>query len=256
MSAVPIPRVRPDRRALVSLAWRAAIVTLAAAAILLGVPEWLQTPLSLAAALVTVPIAVRRQRGTSVLHRVLIATGGAIVTLALLGLLLSGLPWGLHAGSWAVGVGLIELALLAVLALTPQPPVSAPSPRAPRSLIRSGAWGAAVAAVLVAAVLWSAASFGATHVEPLAISARAAGTSITVTVSSGSDRGPFRLDLVTATRRTVLARSVRVGPGAPVRTSLTLPAGTRGLVQLIPLNGTSSARELIVDSTSAAGARP
>ena len=242
---------------LAGVAWRLALVALAAAVVLLGLPAWVRAPLSIAAALVTVDSVVVRIRGRGPIHALLVAVGGGIVVLALLGLVLNLLPWGLTAGSWGVGAGLIEAGALVALAFWPAPAARAAGAGRPMLggtvLVRPVlTWTVLVCAVLAGAVAWSVASFTATHVAPLAVAAEPSGASVVERVTSGTTQGPFELDLVTTARRRVLQRDVRVGPDAASTTVVRLPADTRGLVQLVRPGSAQPVRELILDTTPAA----
>lgn len=240
----------PSRSVLRDLAWRVVLVALAALAVVIGLPAWIRTPLSAAAAIMTALFFARRYGRRRLLDTLLTVIGGGVVVLILLGLLLNLSPQGLSGASWAIGVGVIEVTVLAVLAVF-RPTAAAPA-RTRRSLpVGPAVWAMAIAAVLSGALVWSVVSFGSNQIEPLALAAKPAGDSVVLTVTSGRAEGPFELDLVTVAGRTVLARAIRVRPGAGRSTSVTLPAATRGLVQLVPVGSSRSVRELILDSTSA-----
>jgi len=227
-------------------------VVLAALAVALELPAWARVPMSAVAALATGIFFLRRYRRRGFLDALLTAVGGAVVLLALLGLVLNYLPGGLSVVNWGIGVGLLEVVLLVVLAVTLPPlPVRAAVRR--RLPLASLGWAAGIAVVLIGALGWSVASFDATHVEPLAISAEPSGDSFVVTVTSGRNEGPYELDLVTSTGRSKIADAVSVGPDTDYAISLTLPADTRGQVQLVKPGSTSSVRELILDTTNATG---
>ena len=240
---------RPDRRVLVGAGWRAALVVVAAVAVAVELPAWARLPLSAAAVLGIATFFLRRSGRRGVLHVVLVITGGGLVALALLGLLLNVLPTGITAPGWALAVGVLELIVLAFLTWFRQPLDRPASTGARRRLPVAGiAWGAAAVAVLVGAVVYSTASFTATHVSPLAIAAVPHGGSVTVTVSAGSDQGDYELDLVTTEGRTVIAKSVRVAAGGTYSKSIAMPS-TRAVLQLVASGSTTPVRQLILDDT-------
>ena len=244
---------RPSRPVLTGVGWRAALVVVAAVAVAIEVPAWVRLPLSAAAVLAVATFFLRRSGRRGVLDVVLVVAGGGLVVLALLGLLLNVLPTGITTPGWALVVGLFELAVLAFLAVFRAPMERAARPRR-RPPVARLAWGAAAAAVLAGAGVYSTASYDATHVQPLAIAAEPHGSSITVTVGAGAAQGPFALDLVTADGRTVVAKNIRVGPGKQYTTRLPMPA-TRAVLQLVPAAGGSPIRSLILDDSAKATTR-
>jgi hypothetical protein len=252
MSAVRRP-VRPDQRALVNVGWRAALVVVAAVAVALELPAWARLPLSAAAIVGVATFFLRRSGRQGVLDVVLVLAGGGLVALVLLGLLLNLLPTGIGPLGWALAVGVLELALLAFLTVFRQPVEHAaggahPGPR--RIPLASIVWGGAAALVLAGAIVYSAASFDATHVPPLAIAAVPHGDTVTVTVGAGSEQGPYELDLVTPDGRTVIAKSVRLTPGDTYSKSIAMPA-KRAVLQLVAPGSTTPFRQLILDDTAA-----
>ena len=243
--------VRPTRAVLTGAGWRAALVVVAAVAVALGTPAWARLPLSAAAVLGVASFFLRRYGRRGLLDVVLVVAGGGLVALILLGLLLNVLPTGITAPGWALVVGLLELAVLAFLALFRAPVERAAGVR--RRLPVAGlAWGVAAAAVLAGAVVYSSASFQATHVQPLAVAAEQHGRTVTVTVTAGDRQGPFRLDLVTADGRTVVAQDVRVGADGRYTKRIARPS-TRAVLQLVPAAGGAAVRSLILDSSSSDG---
>lgn len=241
-------RFQPDARILKSLVWRAGLVLVATAAVLFGLPAWARTPLSLAAALVTVLFYLRRYHGRGLVDGALTILGVIIAALALLGLLLNVLPSGISAASWGIGVGVVEITALILLAFWRAPkPVARRTRGLPPAII---IWTVLVTGVLAGALLWSISSFTGTHVPPLAVAAVPAGGSVVVTVSSGRDEGPYELQLVTSTGRAVLATDIRVGPENPLSITIALPDNARETVQLVRTGSQMSLRELILDTTT------
>lgn len=244
---------RLDQHILVGAGWRAALVVVAAVAVALEVPAWARLPLSAAAVLGVATFFLRRYGRRGVLDVVLVVAGGGLVALALLGLLLNVLPTGIDPLGWALAVGVLELLVLAFLAVFRQPVerASGGAHEGRRRVPVAGiAWGSAAALVLAGAVVYSTASFDATHVSPLAIAAVPHGDSVTVTVSAGSEQGPYELDLVTADGRTVIARSVRIDSGDTYTKSIQMPS-TRAVLQLVSTGSTTPVRQLILDDTAA-----
>ena len=237
--------VHPTRAVLTGAGWRAALVVAAALAVALEAPAWARLPLSVAAALGVASFFLRRYGRRGLLDVVLVVAGGGLVALVLLGLLLNVLPTGITAPGWALVVGLLELGVLAFLALF-RSPVERTAGTRRRIPVAGLAWGAAAAAVLAGAVIYSTASFDATHVQPLAIAAEEHGSTADVTVSAGDRQGPFRLELVTADGRTVLAQDLRVGEDGRWTKRVALPP-TRAVLQLVPASGGSAVRSLILD---------
>jgi hypothetical protein len=246
MSAVRVG-LRSDRRALVGAGWRAALVVVAALAVAIEVPAWARFPLSAAAALGVASFFLRRSGRRGVLDVVLVVTGGGLVALALLGLALNVLPTGITALGWALAVGVLELAVLAFLALSRPAGDAAPRPRISfRTNIVGIVTGAAAVLVLAGAVVYSTVSYDATHVSPLAIASETHGSTVTVTVSSGAAQGPLELDLVTATGRTVVRTGIRVDSGAGFSTRIPKPTA-RAVLQLVTAGSSTPIRQLILD---------
>lgn len=259
MTAIQTARFRLDSRTFRDLAWRAALVVMAAVGVLLDVPSWAQVLLSVAAAVATLLFFLGRSRTRGPLDATLTALAIVVVAIMLLGVLLNVLPSGISTSGWAIGVGVIELVTLIALALL----------RAPKSTLRlrrrvpvsAIAWTLAVVAVLAGALSWSIASFSDTHVSPLVMDATTSSRptasqpivsrrSVVVTVSSGRDVGPYLLQVVEGSTRTTIARGIRIGPDAPGAITVTVPANTRETLQLVRPGSTTPVRELIIDTTT------
>ncbi len=238
--------------ALVDLAFRCWIVVLATGAIVIDVPVWARAPLAIAAAALTIMSFLSRtgahgRRIDSVLR----VTGAAVVLLALLGLLLNVLPGGITAVSWGIGVGIIELVALVALAAW-RSPVRAERVGRRRLPVRAGLWGVAIAGVLAGALVLSTASFTSTHIAPLALGAERTGDTVEVTVSSGTDVGPYELQLVSDTGTTIrYASGIYVGPDSPRTFTFDLVADARDTVRLVETGSTTAIRELTFDTTVA-----
>ena len=249
MTSTQTARFRPDSRILRGLAWRTGLVVVAAAAVLIELPAWARAPLSIAAALVTVLFFLGRCRTRGRVDGALTVLGVVIAVLALLGLLLNVLPLGISTASWGIGVGVIEVVALIALAYW-----RPPKPMTPRWThgvpIAAIVWTLLVTGVLAGALLWSIASFNGTHVAPLAVAAVPSGGSVVVTVSSGREEGPYDLQLVTTTGRTVLAKDIRVGPENPSSITINIVENSRETLQLVRAGSQKSLRELILDTTT------
>lgn len=249
MTSTLVGRFRPDSRILRDLAWRAALVIVAAVAVVIGLPAWARTPLSIMAALVTTLFVLRRFRRPGLIHGTLTALGVALVVAMALGLLLSVLPSGITPPGWGIGIGVVELVSLTALAYWRAP--TATTRRSRRGVpVAALAWTILVASVLAAALIWSIASVNSKQIAPLAVAAVSSGESVRVTVSSGRDEGPYELQVVTSAGPTVLASDIRIGPENPASFTVTLPGDTRETVRLVRPGDETPLRVLILDSTT------
>lgn len=237
--------------ALVDLAFRCWIVVLATGAIVIDVPVWARAPLAVAAAALTVTSYLSRTTGgrARLVDAVLRVTGAAVVLLAALGLLLNVLPGGITAAGWGIGVGVIEL--IAVISLAAwRSPVRAERAGRRRLPVRAGLWAVAISGVLAGALVLSTVSFTDTHIAPLALGAERTGDTVEVTVSSGTDAGPYELQLVSDTGTTIrYASGIYVGPGSPRTFTFDLVADARDTVRLVETGSTTPIRELTFDTT-------
>jgi hypothetical protein len=244
-------RFRPGAGIVRGLAWRAALVDLAAIAVVLGLPAWARTPLSLAAAAVVVVFFLRRSRRRGLVDGILTAVGVAVVVLMLIGVGLNLLPGGITGTGWGVAVGLVELAFLLALAYW-RPPVAVTRSLAfRRPPVGAIVWTVLIAGVLTTALVWSISSFSSTHVAPLALGAVTSKQSAVVTVSSGSDAGPYELRSVSDSGvSTTLFEDITVGPGKAASFTIVTPSNTRATLELVKAGGSSPVRQLIIDTRS------
>jgi hypothetical protein len=246
MTSVQLSPSHVSSRMLVSLAWRAALVIVATVAIVLELPAWARAPLAIAAAAITVLYIFARFDRRGPLDKVLTSVGAVLVSLALLGILLNALPWGLSAASWGIGVGLIELVTLIGLTFL-RPPTVRESGRA-RVKLSGIAWGVAIGVVLAGALTISTASFDQTHTAPLALSQSTSGNSTVVRITSGTAAGPYDLVRVSGTARTTLASAIEVGPHSSASVTVALHEGTREEIDLVKTGSTTVLRQVIIDT--------
>lgn len=258
----PTP-VRPLARkgAVVDLVFRVGIVVVATGAIVLEVPVWARAPLAVAAAALTIMSFLSRYGGRARrFDGVIRAAGAAVVLLAVLGLVLNVVPGGLTTAGWGIGVGVIEAAALVALAAWRAPVASGAegdsdtdtSTRARRRIpLGAGAWALAVGGVLAGALVLSTVSFDDTHIAPLALGAERTGDTVEVTVSSGTEAGPYELQLVSETGTTVrYAYGIYVGPDSPRTFVFELSDDSRDTVRLVTTGSTTAIRELTFDTTT------
>lgn len=232
------------------IGWRIALAVAAAISAGLSAPAWLSTVLTVLASVVVVERVVR-VRGRGMLDAALVGSGMLVVIFGLLGLLLNYVPGGIGRASWSIGAVLLAILLLTLVGLREDVPPSPFRPLWSRASLPTASWGLAAVAILVFAIVSSTQSFNRTHVAPLDISSTAISNGLaTVTVSAGSDQGPFEVDLVTPTSRVVLARNISVSAGASSALVIAVPANARALVQLVQPGTTVVLRQLIFDTTA------
>lgn len=237
--------------------WRTALVVVAAVLAGRGAPALLVTISTGLAAVVVIERVVRHRR-RGMLDAALVGVGMLIVVLGLLGLLLNYVPGGITRISWSIG-----LVLLAIGMLTAVGSSSEVVPQSPfRSLISRGAvptaaWSVAAAGIATAALVISVNSYNSTHVATLEMSTTGVKDGFaTITVSSGTDQGPFEIDLLTSTSRTAIATDVKVSAGTATAVAIAIPADSRLVVQLVDPGTTRTLRQLIFDSNSPADQEP
>lgn len=246
----PAPAGPAARHFATDVGWR--IVLVVAAAVLAALGAW--TPLTTLVGVVAAVVVVERlvrHRGRGMLDAALVGIGAAVSVIGLLGLLLHYLPGGITRVSWSIGTAVVAVAAL-VLARRGRSDVPASPFRLPtgRALVPAVIWSTVTAAVLAAALVVSVRSFDDTHVAPLDMSTSSfAGGVATVTLTSGTDRGPFELDLVTVNGRTVLATDITVAAGVPTVVQVSIPSVVRSTVELVGPGSTDAVRRLVFDIT-------
>ncbi len=254
MTTVQTARYSPDTATRRGLAWRAAIIVIAAVSVALELPALVRAPLSILAVVVTALFVFPRIARRGPLDRLLMIVGATIVLLLLLGPVLNVLPTGLDVRGWGIGVGVIELAVIVGFAFV-RPPVTAGSSRVRRIPIEGIAWGVIIAVVLLNALVISVNSFTTTHQAPLALAGVRSGDSVTVTVSSGNAAGIYDLVRVTSTGHSVLASGIEVAAGSSRSITIKVDANTRETIELVKPGTLTSLRELTIDTrTPASGA--
>lgn len=239
------------------LGWRTALVVVAAVLAGRGAPALLVSVFTGLAAIVVIERVVRHRR-RGMLDAALVGFGMLIVVLGLLGLLLDYVPGGITRISWSIGLVLLAIGVLTAVGssgegIPPSPFRSLIS----RSAIPTAAWGVAVIGILTTALVVSVHSYNATHVAALEMSTTGVTDGFaTITVSSGTDQGPFEIDLLTSTARTAIATGVKVSAGTATAVSIAIPADRRLVVQLVDPDTTRTLRQLIFDSKSRADQEP
>jgi len=239
------------------LGWRTALVVVAAVLAGRGAPALLVSVFTGLAAIVVIERVVRHRR-RGMLDAALVGVGMLIVVLGLLGLLLDYVPGGITRISWSIGLVLLAIGVLTAVGssregIPPSPFRSLIS----RSAIPTAAWGVAVIGILTTALVVSVHSYNATHVAALEMSTTGVTDGFaTITVSSGTDQGPFEIDLLTSTARTAIATGVKVSAGTATAVSIAIPADRRLVVQLVDPDTTRTLRQLIFDSKSRADQEP
>jgi len=246
MTAARNSATRPRTQIIRGLAWRSVLVVLSTVSIVLEFPVWARAPLAIAAAVVTVLFIFERFDRRGPLDKVLTAVGAVLVTLALLGILLNALPWGLSAASWGIAVGIIELLTLVGLAVLRPSTVRVVAGR--RVKISAIVWGVAIGVVLAGALVISTTSFNQTHSAPLALSGVPSGNSVVVKITSGTASGPYELVLVSGSKRTTLSSAIEVGPQSSASVKVALHNGTHEEIDLVKSGTTKPLRQLTVDT--------
>lgn len=190
-------------------------------------------------------LAALRRRG--LLDRLLVAVGGLLVALVLLGLVLGSTPIELRPRPWAVAVAVAGLAALGVAAFRPRPAGPRVGRLARLSLLRTAPWVVAGLLVVGASVGVSLHSVGTTSVPPLQLSlGPVQGTQVDVVVSTGSTTGPLEV-------RTALDGSdvsyplVTPTPGHPATVRVALPAQGRYTITLNRPDQPQPLRTIILD---------
>lgn len=232
------------------LLWRAVLTVVTVVLILVGAPSAVLAPLVLVTTL-AVGERLVRMRGQSAasarsgpIDAVLVGTGGLLVTLVLLGLLLDLIGVGLHPWSWAVSLGVLALVGLALSSRRPAPPSVRPS----RALLLKAPWAVAAVAVAVIAISVSVHATDGADVPPAQMSlGRTNGSSVQVVVSSGSTIGPLELRTTSPNGTTLSYPLFTVRAKGSVTTALTLPAKGRYTITLNNPNQSEPLRSLILD---------
>ncbi|GAA1878998.1 hypothetical protein [Lapillicoccus jejuensis] len=245
MSGLVLTAPTPLRRRTDLLAPALALVV-GLVAVLAGAPALVAGTVLLLGALAAADrLAALRRRG--LLDRLLVAVGGLLVALVLLGLVLGSTPLELRPRPWALAVALAGVVALVVAATRPRPVGPRVGRLARTSVLRTVPWVAAGLLVVGAAVGVSLRSVEATSVAPLQFSlGPVQGTAVDVVVSTGSTSGPLEV-------RTALDGSdvsyplVTPTPGHPVTVRVALPATGRYTITLNRPDQPQPLRTIILD---------
>lgn len=232
---------------LVDLLVRPLLVVGAAAAVLTGAGTALTTVLvALAAVAVVHRLASRRVRGG--VDAVLAGVGGLLTALVLVGFALDLSGIGLRPRSWAVGLAVLGLLALAATARRPVGVRAANHLGRPRA--RDLPWLAASVVVVGAAISLSAQAVDRDDVSPVAMSLGSSPGSavrVPVTLTTGSDAGPFELRTQGPDGNTISYPLVTLQPGRPVTTTVLLPVKGRYVITLNNPGQDAPVRTLTVD---------
>ena len=238
--------VRPD------LLWRAGLVVALVAVALSGAPD----PVLRIGSVVSVAVAAERlahRRGRGPLDALVLAGGGLLAGLVLLGLIVGG-HGGFSTRTWAVAIGLAALAALAVAARGQQEKGADTSPGSWREVMLAAPWVAATLVVVVVAV--GTASRSAEHAVPastapsgLAMSFGAvSATTVDVVVTppaGASGPGPCALRVTVGT--TEISYPVFTpAAGQPHTSQVSVPMTGRFTVDLLDPEGGTVLRSLVI----------
>lgn len=215
-------------------------------AVLAGAPALLGGGVLLLGALAAADrLAALRRRG--LLDRLLVAVGGLLVALVLLGLVLGSTPLELRPRPWAVAIALAGLAAVGLAATRPRPVGPAVRRLVRPSLLRTVPWVVVGLLVVGVSVGVSLRSVEATSVAPLQLSlGPVQGTQVDVVVSTGAATGPLEV-------RTELDGSevsyplVTPTPGRSTTVRVALPAKGRYTITLNRPDQPQPLRTIILD---------
>lgn len=224
---------------------RAVVVVAAVLAVLLGAATAVTTVLTAMAAGAVVHAAVRH-RGRGAVDAALVGAGGLLVLLVMLGVGLDRAGLGLRPSTWAVTLGLVSLAVLAVQTRggAAGPGVSV----APGLRWREAPWAVAAASVVVLALVVSVHSVRRLDVAPVAMSVgRVDGTQVAVLLTSGELAGPFELRTDSGDGNAVSYPLVTLRAGHPVMTTVALPRKGRYVITLNNPGQDAAVRSVTVD---------
>ncbi len=231
-------RVRP------ALLWRAGLVAAVVVAALLAAPDAVLR----VGALVCIGLAAERlarRRGRGLLDALVLAGGGLLAGLVLLGLLGGG-PWGFSTRGWTIGIGLAALVALAAAA---GPPVRTPAvpPGGGREVLRAAPWVAV--SLVVAAMAVGLSSRSAERAVPVSTAptglsmafGAVSGTTVDVVVTApGGQPGPGPYALKVTVGSTEITYPVFTPTaGQPHTSRVSVPMTGRFAVALVdPEDGT------------------
>lgn len=230
------------------LLWRAVIGLAALASSLLSAPMPALGILVLTALALSAERLARR-RGRDPLDALLVGTGGILVTLVLVGLVLGATSIGLRTHTWSVALSLVALLGIVVAVTRPRPAAAEPAQRRTRLVesLRILPWAAASVAVIAFAVTTSVNAVAPTEAAPLQMSFGAVdGTQVEVVVSSSTITGP--LELRSNLDGTEVSYPLfTVNANGTHSTTVALPASGRFVVTLSYPDQTQPLRSLTLD---------
>jgi hypothetical protein len=225
---------------------RAVLVLAAVAAVLVGAPVPVTAALTLTA-LVAVAERLSRTRAQPALDAVLVAFGGTLIGLILVGLVLGVTGIGLRATSWAIAGGAVALVGLGLAEGL------APASRRRPSWLRvpawtDVAWALVVGSVVVLALVVSVRATDRGEVAPVQMSFGAvAATTAQIVVTADRPTGQLELRTQASDGTSLSYPLFSVEPGRSLTTSVVLPETGRFIITLNNPAQTAPLRSLILD---------
>lgn len=236
-----------------------ALVLAAVVAVVAGAGSWLRVPLVALAVAATSWQAVRRGWRRPLVERVLTAVGAVLVGLVLTGIVLGFAGPGLRPVTWAVGLGVVAVGVLAwsVTGRRTERAAAAAEPTRveqtgpgslPAAVLRTTPWALAAVVVTVAAVLVSVRSVDTANVPPLQVSlASLDGARAVVAVSADEEVGPLELRTDPGDGSAVTYPLFSVARGETVRTDVVVPLDGRVLITVSNPGQVQPLRTLVVN---------
>lgn len=211
--------------------WRGAVIAATLVAALLDAPQAFVS-LLVAVGLLAVAVQLGRLRSRGALDTLLVAAGGILVTLVLVGLVLGSTPLGLSPRTWSIALALVSLLGLAVAGRRPRPARPTVTLAFAAPALRALPWLAASVAVVVVAVTMSLDAIGPTEAPPVQMSFGSVnGPSVQVVVTSAT--GTMPLEMRTASDGNEVSYPLFTVEGGGSRTTtLSLPATGRTVITL------------------------
>lgn len=225
------------RRLVVALLTCALLVLAAVAGGVADAPSTVAVPLTtLAVAFLGWLVVPRSQEP---LHTAVLAVGGLLVVLVVLGVVLDALPTGLTRTSWSVGAGAVALLALVVHGRRGSPLPARPVLPRPR---REWLWGFVTTVLVLTAAVVAVRAAQRSETAPAALELRETTEGASVVLSAGQRSGPYDLFLVRAGKPSTLVTDVVIPAGEQV--VVALPGSLRGRV-VVNLVSSSSRGEVL-----------